>query len=155
MIIHATFGLQKSNNVIHMFGTWLQGIKWKERNLILTGVSVVCWAMWLSRNDIVFDNVNPQPCLQILFRTTYWIRFWDLLRKEDDMNTIPENCQVLESMAMEIFTKKGSGLVIGFVYNKLFTKFCDNVIIIIYIFVIIIELVGCQRLGEARQVIIE
>ena len=49
----------------------------------------------------------------------------------------------------------GGGLVIGFVYNKLFTKFCDNVIIIIYIFVIIIELVGCQRLGEARQVIIE
>ena len=107
MIIHATFGLQKSNNVIHMFGTWLQGIKWKERNLILTGVSVVCWAMWLSRNDIVFDNVNPQPCLQILFRATYWIRFWALLRKEDDMNTIPENCQVLESMAMEIFARNG------------------------------------------------
>ena len=104
-IIHTTFGLQKPNNVIHMFGTWLQGIMWKEKSLMLTGVSVVCWAMWLSRNDIVFDNVNPQPCLQILFRATYWIRFWDLLRKEDDMNTIPENCQVLESMAMEIFAR--------------------------------------------------
>ena len=56
MIIHATFGLQKSNNVIHMFGTWLQGIKWKERNLILTGVSIVCWAMWVSTNDIVFKS---------------------------------------------------------------------------------------------------
>ena len=53
-----------------MFGTWLQGIRWKEKSLILTGVSAVCWAMWLSKNDIVFDKVNQQPYLQILFRTT-------------------------------------------------------------------------------------
>jgi hypothetical protein len=69
-----------------MFGTWLQGIRWKGRNLILIGVSAVCWAMWLSRNDIVFDKMNPQPCLRILFRATHWIR-------------------LLESMAMEIFAK--------------------------------------------------
>ena len=61
-----------------------------KKSLIFTDVSAVCWAMWLSRNDIVFDKVNPQPCLQILFRATYWIRFWALLQKEEDMNTISE-----------------------------------------------------------------
>jgi hypothetical protein len=40
IIIHTTFGLQKPNNVIHMFGIWLQGIRWKEKNLIFIGVSV-------------------------------------------------------------------------------------------------------------------
>ena len=87
-IINITFGPQKSNNVIHMFGTWFQAIRWKEQDLILTCVSAVCWAMWLSKNDIIFDKVNPQPCLQILFRATHWIR-------------------LLESMAMEIFVKNG------------------------------------------------
>ena len=106
-IIHTTFGLKKPNNVIHMFGTWLQGIRWKEKSLILTGVSAIYWAMWLSRNDIVFDKVNPQPCLQILFSATHWIRFWVLLRKEENINTISETCQLLESMAMEIFVKNG------------------------------------------------
>ena len=101
-IIHTTFGLQKPNNVIHMFGTWLQGIRWKEKSL-----SAVCWAMCLSRNDIVFDKVNPQSSLQILFRATYWIRFWALLQKEEDKITISENCRVLESIAMEIFTRNG------------------------------------------------
>ena len=43
-IIHITFGLQKTNNVIHMLGSWLQGIGEKKKNLIPTCVSVVCWA---------------------------------------------------------------------------------------------------------------
>jgi hypothetical protein len=41
-LIHTTFVLEKSNNV---FGSWLQGLRWKEKNLILTGVSVVCWSI--------------------------------------------------------------------------------------------------------------
>ena len=101
-IIHTTFGLKKPSNVIHMFGTWLQGIRWKEKSL-----SAVCWAMCLSRNDIVFDKVNPQSCLQILFRATYWIRFWALLQKKEDKIIISENCRVLEFIAMEIFARNG------------------------------------------------
>jgi hypothetical protein len=67
-IIHTTFSLLKSKNVIDMFGSWLQGVKWKEKNLILIGVSVVCWSIWLSRNDSVFDKVNTQSCLPALFQ---------------------------------------------------------------------------------------
>jgi hypothetical protein len=57
-IIHTTFGLEKPNSVTYMFGSWLQGLRWKEKNLILIGVSVVCWAIWLSRNDIISDEVD-------------------------------------------------------------------------------------------------
>ena len=74
-IIQTSFGLQKPNNIIHMFGSWLQGVRWKKRSLILMGVSAVCWAIWLSRNDIVFDKASIQSCLQIFFRATHWIRF--------------------------------------------------------------------------------
>jgi hypothetical protein len=77
-----------------------------KKSLILTDVSDVCWAMWLSRNDIIFYKVNPQLYLQIHFRATYWIRFWALLQKDDKI-TISENCRVLESIAMEIFARNG------------------------------------------------
>ena len=78
-----------------------------KKSLILTDVSAVCWAMWLSRNDIIFYKVNPQLYLQILFRATYWIRFWALLQKEEDKITILENYRVLESITMEIFARNG------------------------------------------------
>ena len=49
-----------------MFKTWLQEIRWKEKNLILTSVSAVYWTMWLIINDIIFVKVNPQICLDTL-----------------------------------------------------------------------------------------
>ena len=91
-IIHTTFGLLKPKNVIDMFGSWLQGVKWKEKNLILTGVSVVCWSIWLSRNDSVFDKLNTQSCLQLFFKATHWIRFWTLLQKQEAQDTVPGTC---------------------------------------------------------------
>jgi hypothetical protein len=45
-ITHTTFSLKNLTiSLIYMFGTWLQGIRWKEKNLILTDVSAVCWVM--------------------------------------------------------------------------------------------------------------
>ena len=91
-IIHTTFNLQKPDNISHMFGSWLQGVGWRQKNLILTSISAVCWAIWLNRNDVIFYEVYKQNCLQILFRTTHCIRFLALLQKEEDRDTISEAC---------------------------------------------------------------
>jgi hypothetical protein len=36
---------------------WLTGMDQNTKNLIITGGSVLCWAIWISRNDLVFNKV--------------------------------------------------------------------------------------------------
>jgi len=51
-----TFGLQPPFNVAHMFSSWLNGVEKTIKHQILVGVCALCWALWLSWNDIVFDK---------------------------------------------------------------------------------------------------
>jgi hypothetical protein len=34
------------------------GMDLNTKNLIITGVPVLCWAIWISRNDLVFNKVH-------------------------------------------------------------------------------------------------
>jgi hypothetical protein len=58
-----------------MFDGWLLGVDKKKRKLILVGASAICWALWLSRNDMVFDKSPSTSYMQAIFRATYWLRF--------------------------------------------------------------------------------
>jgi len=40
-----------------MFTGWVEWINRKLKSQILVGASSFCWAIWLTRNDIVFDKV--------------------------------------------------------------------------------------------------
>jgi hypothetical protein len=35
---------------------WLFGINRKLKSQMLAGAVDMCWAIWISRNDVVFDN---------------------------------------------------------------------------------------------------
>ena len=37
-IIFITFGLTKPNNIVQLFGSWLQGFRWEKKNIIFTGL---------------------------------------------------------------------------------------------------------------------
>ncbi len=52
------FGLYLPNTISHMFDGWLLGVDKKKSKLILVGASAICWALWLSRNDMVFE-ISP------------------------------------------------------------------------------------------------
>jgi hypothetical protein len=39
-----------------MFMGWLGGINMKLKAKIIVGASAMCWAIWLTRNNIVFDK---------------------------------------------------------------------------------------------------
>jgi hypothetical protein len=78
-IVHTTFSLEKPNNAIYMFGLWLQRVRWKEKNVILIGVSDICRAIWLSRNNIIFNELDKQTCLHVRLRATHCIKLWVLL----------------------------------------------------------------------------
>jgi hypothetical protein len=58
-----------------MFGSWTNGVGAKIKRQLMAGTSVFCWAMWLSRNEIVFDKVPIKSLLQVLYRGTHWLHF--------------------------------------------------------------------------------
>jgi hypothetical protein len=54
--IQLFFGLYPLHSTSHTFGNWLLGVSKKIKKIILVGASAVCWALRLSRNDMVFDK---------------------------------------------------------------------------------------------------
>ena len=63
----------------------------EHNHLVLIGVVVLCWAIWLTINDIVFDMCTPG---------TQWLRSWALLQcSDDDKECILKACKALESRA--------------------------------------------------------
>jgi hypothetical protein len=70
-IVSITFDIRKPRSVNDIFGAWLRGFQYKQRNCVLLGVAVVCWAIWLSRNDVVFQRSKPNSCLLLIFRGAF------------------------------------------------------------------------------------
>ena len=66
-----------------MFGSWLSNQNNKSRNLIWVGLAALCWAIWRTRNDIIFDRIKYNSILQVIFKGTYWLHFWALLQREE------------------------------------------------------------------------
>jgi hypothetical protein len=89
-----------------MFTGWLEGLNRKRKSQILVGASAICWVLWLTRNEVVFDKTTTPSYLQVIFKGTYWTRFWTLLQKED-RQFIKEGCRTIETAAMEMFVRHG------------------------------------------------
>ncbi len=73
----------------------------KECKLILVGASAIYWALWLCRNNVVFDKSSSITYMQVIFRATYWLRLWaQLQRSNENGEFIKVACQKLETMVM-------------------------------------------------------
>jgi len=59
------------------------------KSQILVGASAICWVLWLTRNDFVF-NKTLEP-------------FY--FRKEEDHHLIKMGCRTIETDAMEVFVR--------------------------------------------------
>jgi hypothetical protein len=90
-----------------MFTGWLDGINMKLKSKILVGASAIYWAIWLTRNDIIFDKAVAPSYLQVIFRRTYWIRSLSLLQKEEDHPLMKMGCSTIETTVMEVFARHG------------------------------------------------
>jgi hypothetical protein len=74
MTISFTFGIRAPTTVTNLFGPWLISFSNKQRNQVLIGVAAFCWALWLCRNEIVFQRSKCVSILQVMFRGAFWIR---------------------------------------------------------------------------------
>jgi hypothetical protein len=105
--ISMSFGFRQPTNVSHIFGPWISGFPPEFRNQVLIGVAAMCWALWLCRNDVVFQRSKPNSCLQVIFRGAYWIRSWAILSKEEKREELLTGCRRLETAGLDLFGKHG------------------------------------------------
>jgi hypothetical protein len=55
-VVHIAFNIEKPLSVLHLFNDWASAGGHKNCKLLLTGDAALIWALWTSRNDLVFDN---------------------------------------------------------------------------------------------------
>jgi hypothetical protein len=57
---------------------------------------------------VVFDKSPMKTFMQVIYRGTYWFRFWSQMQKaEDDKELIKTTCLKMENVVMDIFSKHG------------------------------------------------
>jgi hypothetical protein len=78
----------------------------KQRALVLIGVAVFSWALWLSRNDVVFQESKSKSCLPVMFRGTYWIRSLSILSREEWRKTLKRRLSLVGNYCIGILQWK-------------------------------------------------
>jgi hypothetical protein len=103
--VHITFGVAALTSINHMYSDWLHGLNTRAKSLIMVGVAMLCWTLWLSRNDIVFEKCSSKTYIHVFYRGTHWCRFWaQLQRRDEDKDVLRNAYQILETTVMQIFT---------------------------------------------------
>jgi hypothetical protein len=64
-----------------MFTDWPHGFHRKLKFKIFVGASAICWVIWLTRNDVVFNKVLAPSYLQVIFRETSGSGFGPYFRR--------------------------------------------------------------------------
>ena len=103
-----SFGIQPPASVSHLFGSWLRDFSLKLRKQLLVGAAAICGAVWLSRNEaVVFSRKIFNSFLQVIFRGTYWIKFWSQFSKAEESFFLKNNCLLIEGRVLELFARRG------------------------------------------------
>jgi hypothetical protein len=53
--MYYVFGIKQPRHSLHFFNSW------SHNQLLLIGGATLCWAIWLTRNDLVFDKCTQKP----------------------------------------------------------------------------------------------
>ena len=71
-------------------------------DLIWVGVAALCWAIWNTRNDIVFYRIKYNSILHVIFRGTYWLCFWAQLQRDGhNKNALSSLSTRIEMVSLE------------------------------------------------------
>ena len=58
--IHLVLGIPLPVNIELLFNNWSKQGGHKHNILLLTGAAAICWSIWLTKNDTVFNNYRPK-----------------------------------------------------------------------------------------------
>ena len=54
------------------------------KSKMIVGGGGICWAIWLTRNNIFFDKTILPSYLHVIFKEIDWARSWSILQKQED-----------------------------------------------------------------------
>ena len=72
--VHLLFGIPRPIDIKDLFDRWSKRGSTEYNSSLLIAASALCWSLWITRNEIVFDKCQPKSFLQVLFWGTYWLR---------------------------------------------------------------------------------
>jgi hypothetical protein len=106
--VHMVLGIAQPTDVNDLFNHWSKRGGTIHNLNSLTAAAALCWSLWISRNEIVFDKCTPKTFMQVLFRGTYWLRQWAKLQHhEDRQQELVDACRVLEASCLQLFLSFG------------------------------------------------
>ena len=106
--VHLMFGLPPPLSIDDLFVNWSKRGSKLYNSLFLTAASALCWTIWITRNEVVFDKCRPKFFLQVLFRGTYWLRQWAKLQRREELRLqLLLAGQRLETSALHFFSSNG------------------------------------------------
>ena len=107
--VHLLFGISPPpQSIDDLFNRWSKMASNDNNSLLLTAASALCWAVWITRNEVVFDKCRPKSLLQLLFKGTHWLRQWARLQRCDDrQDQLILAGQHLETSALHFFGSNG------------------------------------------------
>lgn len=106
-LIELCTGVATPRNVEHCFSSWIQSFSVSIQKLVYVRVAALLWAIWLSRNDHIFNHAIISSPMQVIYRTTILIRAWSTLQKEEARGWLIAICRQMEVMTMDISAKNG------------------------------------------------
>jgi hypothetical protein len=70
-IIELTTIFKPPQNIAHCFRGWLQGVKPALRRITSVGGATILWTIWLSQNDVIFNNIVISTPMHVLYRAIF------------------------------------------------------------------------------------
>ena len=101
-IVFMAFNIYPPSNISNLFGSWLRGVDKKEKVQIRVGVCALLWAIWNTRNDVIFNNANQSSFMQVIPLAIHWIRMWSYLQPTAVLDS---GCSRLILVAHELYTQ--------------------------------------------------
>jgi hypothetical protein len=106
--VYLLFGISPPQSIDELFNRLSKLASKKYNALLLTAASALCWAVWITRNEVIFDKCRPKSFLQVLFKGTHWLRQWTKLQWHDDLrDQLTLAGQHLETSALHFFGSNG------------------------------------------------
>jgi hypothetical protein len=102
-IIYLSYNIPPPSNVTNMFGNWLNGVAKTDKQKIRFGVSAICWSIWTSRNDLVFNKNTGTNFLQVIRRAAHWIQQWVFLLPLELREDMVTGCNRMLVVAQDCF----------------------------------------------------
>jgi hypothetical protein len=60
-------GLKAPLNVSHFFWHWLDRVKLNTKKQFMVGAAAILWAIWTSRNHVIFNNAIVMSAMQVIY----------------------------------------------------------------------------------------